>query len=159
MKTAGAGPRPVDILILNGAVVSMDPARTVLYDGALAIDGGRIVAIGPTDDLLDSYAGRKVIDARQKAVLPGLIDTHHHFLQNLLKGARDDLAFIDWIDQVSSPLISMAVSDYLEGNYDLQCQATRLGCAEALLSGITTILNMEWATPPGGRRCLRAGRN
>jgi 5-methylthioadenosine/S-adenosylhomocysteine deaminase len=125
----------------------MDPAKTIQYDGALAIDGGRIVAMGPTGDLLESYIGRKVIDARQKAILPGLIDTHHHFLQNLLKGARDDLAFVDWIDQVSSPLVSMAVADYLEGNYDLQCQATRLGCAEALLSGITTILNMEWATP------------
>jgi 5-methylthioadenosine/S-adenosylhomocysteine deaminase len=125
----------------------MDAAKTILYDGALAIDAGRIVAIGPTDDLRDAYVGRKAINARQKAVLPGLIDTHHHFLQNLLKGARDDLAFVDWIDQVSSPLISMAVGDYLEGNYELQCQATRLGCAEALLSGITTILNMEWATP------------
>jgi 5-methylthioadenosine/S-adenosylhomocysteine deaminase len=138
----------IDTLIQHGAVVTMDPARTILYNGAVAIDGDRIVAVGPTDELLGLYHGRKSIDASNKAVLPGLIDTHHHFLQNLLKGARDDLAFVDWIDQVSSPLISMAVQDYVEGDHELQRQATRLGCTEALLSGITTILNMEWATPP-----------
>jgi 5-methylthioadenosine/S-adenosylhomocysteine deaminase len=138
----------IDTLIHHGAVVTMDPARTILYDGAVAIDGDRIMAVGPTDELLDLYHSRKSVDASNKAVLPGLIDTHHHLLQNLLKGARDDLAFVDWIDQVSSPLISMAVQDYLEGDHELQRQATRLGCTEALLSGITTILNMEWATPP-----------
>lgn len=148
MSIARTGPTPVDILVQNGVVVPMSPTKTILYDGALAIDSGRIEAIGPADELLDLYVGRNAIDARNQAVLPGLIDTHHHFLQNLLKGARDDLAFVDWIDQVSSPLISMAVRDYLEGNYELQFQATRLGCAEALLSGITTIVNMEWATAP-----------
>jgi len=126
----------------------MDSARSILYDGAVAIDHGRIVAVGPADELADRYVGKKTINARHKAVLPGLIDTHHHFLQNFLKGSRDDLAFVDWIDHVSSPIIGMAVRDYLEGNYELQHHATRLGCTEALRSGITCILNMEWATAP-----------
>jgi 5-methylthioadenosine/S-adenosylhomocysteine deaminase len=137
----------VDLLIQNGVIVPMDEAKTVLYDGALAVDKGEIVAVGPADQLAARYAGRQTLDAHQKAVLPGLIDTHHHFLQNFLKGSRDDLAFEDWIDQVSSPLIGLAVCDYLEGEHGLQVHATRLGCTEALLSGITTIVNMEWATP------------
>jgi 5-methylthioadenosine/S-adenosylhomocysteine deaminase len=90
-------------------------------------------------------------------VLPGLIDTHHHFLQNLLKGSRDDLSFVEWIRHVSSPRIVLAVQDYLApstdaglaGEWGLQHHATRIGCIEALKSGITCILNMEWATPPG----------
>jgi 5-methylthioadenosine/S-adenosylhomocysteine deaminase len=126
----------------------MDAGRTVLYDGAVAVTAGRIVAVGDTEDVIARYKGRKTLDARRKAVMPGLIDTHHHFLQNFLKGSRDDLALADWIDQVSAPRIVLAVQDYLNGEYDLEYHAARLGCVEALRSGITCILNMEWATPP-----------
>jgi 5-methylthioadenosine/S-adenosylhomocysteine deaminase len=148
MGALGSSAAEVDLLIQNGVIVTMDEARSIVYDGALAVERGTIVAVGPMAQLADRYAGRKTIDARQKAVLPGLIDTHHHFLQNFLKGSRDDLPFADWIDQVSSPLIGMAVREYLDGDSELQRQATRLGCTEALLSGITCIVNMEWATAP-----------
>ncbi len=141
-------PRQVDLLIKNGAVVTMNPGRDLLYGGALAVDAGRIVAVGPTAELAPRFAARRTIDARGKAVLPGLIDTHHHCLQNLLKGSRDDLPFTTWIEQVSSPLIALAVRDYKDGDCELQRQATRLACAEALLSGITCLVNMEWATAP-----------
>ncbi len=148
MSSLDSLPSEVDLLIENGTIVPMGEDGTIISDGVLAVDRGIIAAVGPKDALAGRTTGRITIDARQKAVLPGLIDTHHHFLQNYLKGCRDDLAFVDWIAQVSSPLISMAVRDYLAGNYELQLQATRLGCAEALRSGITTIVNMEWATPP-----------
>jgi 5-methylthioadenosine/S-adenosylhomocysteine deaminase len=148
MELELAAPMTVDLLIVGGVVVVMDTARTLLWDGSVAVDRGRIVAVGPTSELRQRYTGRRTIDARHKAVLPGLVDTHHHFLQNFLRGARDDLPFADWIAQVSSPLIGMAVGDYLEGDSELQHHATRIGCADALLSGITCIVNMEWATSP-----------
>lgn len=148
MANSRQSPTTVDILIHGGVLVAMDPAGTIIYDGALAIDGGRIVALGPSGLLIEQFAGRKTIDACRQAILPGLINTHHHFLQNFLKGAPDDIPFPDWIDHVSAPRIALAVQDYLAGEYGLQCQATRLGCIEALKSGITCILNMEWATPP-----------
>jgi 5-methylthioadenosine/S-adenosylhomocysteine deaminase len=146
--TSFAAPQGVDMLIQHGLVVTVDPAKTVLYDGALAIDAGRIVDLGPSQRLAARYAARKVIDARHKAVLPGLVDTHHHFLQNLLKGMPDDLELVEWIDRVSSPRIVLAVQGYLAGDYGLQLHSSRLGCVEALRSGITCLLNMEWATPP-----------
>jgi 5-methylthioadenosine/S-adenosylhomocysteine deaminase len=145
-RTGFPAPTEVDLIVEGGVVVVMDDARTFLWDGSLAVDQGSIVAAGLAADLRTQYTGRKTIDARGKAVLPGLIDTHHHFLQNLLRGSRDDLPFVEWIRQVSSPLIGMAVRDYLAGIPDLQLHATRIGCAEALLSGITCIVNMEWAT-------------
>jgi 5-methylthioadenosine/S-adenosylhomocysteine deaminase len=138
----------VDLLIRNGVVITMDEERTILYDGAVAIDGGRIVGLGPSERLVAEYVASKTIDARHRAVLPGLIDTHHHFLQNFLKGTPDDLALVDWIDHVSSPRIVLAVQGYLAGDYGLQIQSSRLGCVDALRSGITCLLNMEWATPP-----------
>ncbi len=140
--------QPIDLLIAHGAVVTMDARRTIHYDGALAIDGGRIVDVGPADLVEGRYAPARTIDARRRAVLPGLVDTHHHFLQNLLKGTPDDLALVDWIDCVSSPRIVLAVGGYLAGDFGLQIHSSRLGCVEALRSGITCLLNMEWATPP-----------
>ena len=160
MVTVAESGSEVDLLIRHGVTIPMvgvkdfspglpvDAARGIIFDGAVAIDNGRIIAVGTTDEVSAQYTGRRSIDAHHRAVLPGLIDTHHHFLQNFLKGARDDLSFPDWIDQVSAPLITLAVNDYLAGHSELQRQATRLGCIEALKSGITTILNMEWATHP-----------
>jgi 5-methylthioadenosine/S-adenosylhomocysteine deaminase len=139
----------VEMLIGNGVLITMDEDRTILYDGALAIDAGRIVDLGPTDSITARYDAGNTIDAHHKAVLPGLIDTHHHFLQNFLKGMPDDLELVDWIDHVSSPRIVLAVQGYLQGDYGLQMHSSRLGCVEALRSGITCLLNMEWATPPG----------
>lgn len=138
----------VDLLIRDGVVITMDGDRTILYDGALAIKGDRIVDVGPSERLAAQYFASQTICARHKAVLPGLVDTHHHFLQNFLKGTPDNLALVDWIENVSSPRIVLAVQGYLAGDYGLQIQSSRLGCVDALRSGITCLLNMEWATPP-----------
>lgn len=138
----------VDILVHGGVVITQNKHEDIYRDGAVAIDEGVIVAVGPTTQITDRYVGRKTLKACGRAVMPGLVDSHHHFLQNLLKGSRDDLALEDWIAKVSSPLIVAAVQDYPDSDYGLQHHATRLGCVEALRSGITCILNMEWATPP-----------
>ncbi len=141
-------PQEIDILIEHGVVIPMDGPEQILFDGSVAVDGGRIVAVGPAEELAGQFVPRQRLDARKRAVLPGFVDTHHHCLQNLLKGSRDDRTLAEWIDSVSAPRIVMAVSDYLRGNYELQYHAARLGCAEALRCGITTLLNMEWATDP-----------
>ncbi len=129
-------------------IITVDEAGTILYDGAVAINGNQIVALGQTDDLAGQYVAKQTIDARHKAVMPGFVDTHHHFLQNFLKGTPDDMELVEWVENVSSPRITLAVQGYLAGDYGLQIQSSRLGSVEALRSGITTLLNMEWATPP-----------
>ncbi len=138
----------VDILVQNGLVVTIDERQPVIEDGAVAVNAGRIVAVGPTAEVAGQYRAKKVLDARRKAVMPGFVDTHHHFLQNFHKGTRDDLTLLDWIDNVSVPRIRVAVQDYLTGVYDIQIHASKLGCVDAIKAGITTILNMEWATHP-----------
>jgi 5-methylthioadenosine/S-adenosylhomocysteine deaminase len=138
----------IDLLVQHGLVVTINERQPVIEDGAVAINAGRIVAVGSTVEVSGRYRAKKVLDARRKAVMPGFVDTHHHFLQNFHKGTRDDLALIEWIDHVSVPRIRVAVQDYLKGVYDIQMHASKLGCVDAIKSGITTILNMEWATHP-----------
>ena len=83
-----------DILITHGVVVTIDAQRRVIEDGAVAIAGDRIVAIGPTDAMLGQHSAAKVIDAKGMAVLPGLVDGHAHAGHGLIKtmgGGRSDL--------------------------------------------------------------------
>jgi 5-methylthioadenosine/S-adenosylhomocysteine deaminase len=76
---------PADLLITHGTVITMDSARRVLEDAAVAVVGERIVAIGPTDSLLARFRARDVIDATRQIVMPGLIDGHGHAGHGLVK--------------------------------------------------------------------------
>ncbi len=83
-----------DLLILHGTVITMNPERRVIEDGAVAITGDRIVAIGTTDEITAAHDAPETIDARRKAVLPGLIDVHAHAGHGLIKtfgGERHDV--------------------------------------------------------------------
>lgn len=83
-----------DILIRNGIVVTIDANRRVIEDGAVAITGDRIVAIGKSDEIAAAHPAKTVIDARHKAIIPGLIDGHAHAGHGLIKtmgGGRSDL--------------------------------------------------------------------
>lgn len=80
----------VDILITGGTVITMDSARRVIDDGAVAIRADRIVAVGTSADLGARFTGRQVIDAKRKIVMPGLIDGHGHAGHGLVKSLGMD---------------------------------------------------------------------
>ena len=71
-----------------GWVVTMDPERRILTDGAVAIEDDRIVEVGKTNEIVSKFKAEKVIDAQGKLVLPGLIDTHVHTLMMGDEGLR-----------------------------------------------------------------------
>jgi cytosine/adenosine deaminase-related metal-dependent hydrolase len=76
---------PIDLLLTGGTVVTVDVNRRVLLDGAVAIDKGRIMAVGPSDEIGQQYQATKTIDCKGKAILPGLIDAHGHGGHSLIK--------------------------------------------------------------------------
>ncbi|MEQ8699344.1 MAG: amidohydrolase [Bauldia litoralis] len=86
-----------DLIIRNGFVVTMDRDRRVLSDGAVAIEGRNIVAVGPTDEVLAQHKATHVIDATDRMILPGLIDGHNHPFQFLSKGIGDDVDIMTWL--------------------------------------------------------------
>lgn len=90
-------PCPVDLLIVDGTVITLDAQRRVIEHGALAIERDRIVAVGSTTELTGRYTARKTLDAHRKAVLPGLIDCHAHAGHGLLKtmGGGDTDAWME----------------------------------------------------------------
>ncbi|MEM2703538.1 MAG: amidohydrolase family protein [Candidatus Bathyarchaeia archaeon] len=68
----------VDILILNGTIITMDKGRRIIHDGAVAIEKDLIVDVGSAKELNEKYKAKYVIDATKKVVMPGLFDTHAH---------------------------------------------------------------------------------
>lgn len=76
----------VDILIKGGTLLTMNMEGTMYEDGAIAVNDGKIVEVGKTASLDKKYASEKVIDAKKKAIMPGLIDTYGHSGHGLIGG-------------------------------------------------------------------------
>ena len=123
-----------DLLIKNGTVITMNKKREILYDCAIAVTGDRFTEIGPTRDLESRYTAAKVIDAKGKFVFPGLINTHSHLFQVLLKGLGRDKVLLDWLDSSVRRAI---------WQIDEECvyYAALVGCIENIRSGTTTLLD------------------
>lgn len=141
-------PEPVDLLIRHGVVLPMTQGEPVLLDGAVAVQEGRIAAVGPDEALSAAYVPKRTLDAFGKAVLPGFVNTHFHFMQNFLKGSRDDCSLLDWIDNVSFPRIKVVVSEFRKGNHKLHYHSAMHAGMDLLKSGVTCTVNMEWAMGP-----------
>ncbi|MHA3795225.1 amidohydrolase family protein [Sphingomonas sp. YL-JM2C] len=87
-ETEGAG--EVDLLITAGCIVTVDAERRIIHDGAIAVRGSDIVAVGPRDVILRGHRAGRTIDAPDGLVTPGLIDAHNHPVDYLIKGLCDD---------------------------------------------------------------------
>ncbi|MCZ6891924.1 MAG: amidohydrolase family protein [Chloroflexi bacterium] len=73
------------ILITGGTVITMDPQRSVIPDGAVAIENDRIVAVGTRTQVEADHTADQVIDAHRKVIMPGFIDAHGHAGHALVK--------------------------------------------------------------------------
>ncbi len=83
------------LLVKNGLIMTMDSERRIIEKGAVVIENDRIISVGKAKDVLKEHKPEFVIDAHNKVVIPGFVDTHSHLYQTLLKGLGDDLELID----------------------------------------------------------------
>lgn len=79
-----------DIILSGGTVITMDRRRRILMDGAVAVGGARILEVGKDADVRRRFEGARIIDARGRLILPGLIDGHNHPVHFLSRGISDD---------------------------------------------------------------------
>jgi 5-methylthioadenosine/S-adenosylhomocysteine deaminase len=109
------------LLITNGHVVTVDAARNVYPGGFVAIDGARILAVGPSAQMPRPGDFDQVIDASGSIVVPGLINMHQHHWYTLFKGLADGFLLEDWVTDLLLPLSlkldadAMRVSSYVAG--------------------------------------------
>jgi 5-methylthioadenosine/S-adenosylhomocysteine deaminase len=124
----------VDLLIEHAVVLPMTSEDDVLWDGALAISGSRIVAVGPAERIAATYAGKRTIDAQNQLAMPGLVNTHMHLFGAFARGLVNDLSFTPWI-QKKFYVTSRGLNP---DNYYL---GTQFAALDMLKSGTTTFLD------------------
>ena len=131
-------------LIRNARLVAtMDDAGTEIPDGAILIESGRIVRAGPTASMPES--ADEVLDATGMVILPGLVNTHHHFFQTLTRAipAAQNADLFTWL-RTLYPIWAGMTPEAI-------AVSTRIALAELLLSGCTTASDHTYIWPNGAR--------
>jgi len=130
----------INILIVHGHVFTMQGAGVgYIADGAIAVRGTGIVAVGPTAELSARFQPDEIIDASNCAVLPGLIDPHMHTHLAILRGVAQDIKH--WMQRGLAPYWDHATDE-------AQMAGTRINAVEALKAGTTT--HGDYANPRPG---------
>jgi 5-methylthioadenosine/S-adenosylhomocysteine deaminase len=128
----------VDLIVLGGTLVTMDHDRRVLQDAGIAVERGRIVAVGSSRDIARMYTAPERIDAAGKIIIPGLINGHTHVPMTLFRGLADDLDLQDWLTKYIFPAEAKNVTE------EFVRAGTRLGLAEMIRGGTTTYCDMYY---------------
>ena len=145
LLAASLDAKTVDIVIKNGTVLTM--AGPNIAHGGVAIDQGRIVAVGD----VSGYSGKTTIDATGNAVLPGFINTHTHVAMVLFRGIADDRELMDWLQHYIFPAEKKNVTA------EFVKWGTRLAAAEMIESGTTTFTDMYYFEDEVATEAKRAG--
>ncbi len=123
----------VDVLIHDGIVVTLD-GEDRIFRGSVAVRNDRIVSVGTTEELDAAHEAAKTLDARERIVLPGLIDMHNH-LRDLAPGLPVGLG--------------LKLDDYLRAGWEMQQHLTAedyylgatLGAIRLLKAGVTSVVD------------------
>jgi 5-methylthioadenosine/S-adenosylhomocysteine deaminase len=133
-----AQPRQVSLIVTGGTVVTMDGARRVLPDGAIAIEGDSIVAVDTSAAIHARFTAPTTVEASKQVVLPGLVNTHGHAPMVLYRGLADDLALMEWLERYMFPAEARTVSE------EMVRLGTRLAAVEMIQTGTTTFADMYY---------------
>ncbi len=124
------------IIIKNGTILTIDAKNNVIPNGVVVIDNNKIVALGD-EALLSRYRAKKVIDARNGIVMPGMINTHQHLPMIAFRGLGEE--------GIKNRLFAYFFP--LEGeklSRDLIYKATIHGTIDMAMAGVTTYADMYY---------------
>ena len=124
------------IVIHNTTVVTGDDRDSVIYGGAIAIEGDRIAAIGPNDEIVNRYPKSEKVDGAGQMVMPGFANTHTHLTMTLARGVFEDLS-PPHKPPFSGGLSPIPLPDMTPDERRVMAQ---LGALEAMRSGTTFLL-------------------
>ncbi|MGH9785138.1 MAG: amidohydrolase family protein, partial [Terriglobia bacterium] len=142
-------------------LITVDAERRIIRSGALAIESDRIVAVGKTDDLAPIHgSAARVISARGKVVLPGLIDSHIHTAFQLSRGLADEVSAAKFLFERMYPYEGLLTEE--ESHW-----SAKLCILELLRNGVTTFIDAgnyhpqqtACAAGEAGVRCVIAKSN
>jgi 5-methylthioadenosine/S-adenosylhomocysteine deaminase len=141
--------RSWDLLVTNGLLLSLDPEIETVANGAVAVTGDRIAAMGPAEEFPPSRAA-KVLDARGGIIMPGLVNTHTHAAMTLFRGLADDMPLMTWLNDHIFPAEAKL-------NEEMVYWGSLLACAEMIRSGTTCFCDMYLFEDAVARAAADAG--
>lgn len=114
-------------------ILTMDNKDTIIKDGSMVIDEGKIISLGSEFEMLKAYPTSKRVDLGGRLVMPGLINNHFHLAQSMFRGFSDDMNIDPWLFERIWPLQSAHdEKTFLAG--------ARLAMLEMSKSGTTTFV-------------------
>ena len=122
-------------IIANTTIVTVNSTRDVLYDAAIAVEGGRIAAVGPSAAVAGAFPSAELVDGRGLAVFPGLVNCHTHLLATADRGILEDFGFPTTL---RFPTTGRGLLDD-----DERVVFGLLAAIEAIRSGTTTLLEIS----------------
>jgi 5-methylthioadenosine/S-adenosylhomocysteine deaminase len=144
--------REVDLFLFDSDwLVTCDPKMTRFRSGAIAVDGGRLVGVGTSDELKISFRGREQIDLRGYLLMPGLVNTHTHAAMSLFRGLADDLPLDKWLNEIIFPAEAAVI------NRDTVFLGSLLSILEMLKGGVTTFCDGYFFEEAVAAAALKSG--
>ena len=143
--------KSIDLIVQNGTIVTMDASRRVIENGAVAVQKGEIVAVGTSAEINRNFSSKQIVNAQNKLVIPGLINTHTHVPMSLFRGIADDLDLQEWLQKFIFPAEAKNVTE------DFVRVGTRLGVAEMIRGGTTTYCDMYYFEDAVADETFKAG--
>jgi len=130
-------------ILADAWLITMNEKRDILEKASVCVEKDRIAAIGTRQDLERRFPTAEVIDCSGKIVMPGMVNTHTHLFQTLLKGLGDDMVLKKWFICMTGP---SAVHLTPENAH----VGAMHGCVESIRSGVTTLVDFMYVhTRPG----------
>jgi len=146
-----AAAEPADWIVRARYVLTMNPQRRIIENGAVAIGGDSILAVGAAAEIANRYTAQHTLDRPDALIMPGMIDTHTHAAMSLFRAMADDKRLQDWLSNYIFPAESKNV------NPDFVKWGTELACLEMSLAGITTYTDMYYFEDTVAAATKRAG--
>src|SRR5258708_33587615 len=124
-------------------LITMNGKREVLEEASVCVEKDRIVAVSTRQDLQRRFPEAEIVDCKGRIVMPGMVNTHTHLFQTLLKGLGDDMVLKKWFTCMTAPsAVHLTAPD---------AHAAALhGCVESIRSGVTTVVDFMYVHPQPG---------
>ncbi len=127
--------QPIDLLLSGARVLTLDRRQREIGNGAVAVRGSDIVAVGPCAELLERWPEARRLDTPRGLIMPGLVNCHTHAAMSCFRGLADDLPLMTWLTRHVFPAEARLTGEIVR-------QATLLSLAEMIRSGTTSFCDM-----------------
>jgi 5-methylthioadenosine/S-adenosylhomocysteine deaminase len=131
------------LILADAWLITMNEGREILEEASVCVERDRIAAVSTRQDLERRFPAAEIVDCKGRIVMPGMVNTHTHLFQTLLKGLGDDMVLKKWFTCMTGPSgVHLTPED--------AHVAALHGCTESIRSGVTTLVDFMYVhTKPG----------